>query len=93
MRNPLKYVHKDQHAGTAEILVDGEVMDNALEAQEDEWYTVEFLHPDKELMQMIKVVVRTDCKNVKIFEIIEDVKPAEPEVVPTVEPIKEEVAK
>jgi hypothetical protein len=76
-RTSLKYVHKDQHAGKAEILVDGEVMDNALEAQEDEWYMVEFHQPDVKMQEFFIVRHRVDSKDVKIFDVTEDALPPE----------------
>jgi hypothetical protein len=72
IKTSLKHVHRDQHAGKVEILVDGEVIDNVLEAQEDEWYTVELCQPDHSLKEMFIIAVRTECRNVKIFEITEE---------------------
>jgi len=66
--NQIPYAHKNTHPKKVEIHVDGEEMHNAMEAQEDEWYTVEMVQPDKELRQFFLYVEKVMCKNVKIFE-------------------------
>lgn len=64
----LENVHKDKHPCPVDIVVMGEILDNAIEAQKDAWFTVESINLDHKERMQYAVRHQIDCKDVKIFE-------------------------
>lgn len=64
----LEHAHKDKHPKKIDIVVRGEAIDNAIEAEKDKWFSVEAIIPDNKEKTFFQMIYTVNCEDVKIYE-------------------------